>query len=146
MSLNIKNAQDAITRFMIATGQATPGRPTASTKQVQELRMELIREEWTELVEALGYETINGTPIKIDDSKEPNLVAIADALADLTYVVLGAATAFGIDLEPIFEEVHKSNMTKLIDGAFRADGKYVKGPSYTPANLTPIIQAQLDAH
>lgn len=48
-----------------------------------------------------------------DAAEAGDLVEVADALADLMYVALGTAVAHGIDLEPIFDIVHDSNMSKL---------------------------------
>jgi len=86
----------------------------------------LIKEETEELSKALRME---------------DLVEIADAIADLLYVVYGAAVECGLDIEPIFKEVHRSNMTKK-GGHLNDIGKWVKPPSYEPANLTPIINSQ----
>lgn len=103
--------------------QARPAIPTGSTK---ELRVRLIQEEFDELKEALGQES---------------LVAIAKELADLLYVVYGTAVSYGIDMEPVFQEVHRSNLSK-VGGYKRADGKWVKPPTYSPASLDPILHAQ----
>lgn len=67
-----------------------------------------------------------------------DLVGVADALGDLIYTVLGTSAHHGINLEPIFEEIHRSNMTKE-----RADDlefkKCRKGEGYTPPNLGPLL-------
>lgn len=102
---------------------ASPAIPNGSTK---ELRMRLIQEEFDELKEALA-----------DD----DLVAVAKELADLLYVVYGTAVSYGIDMEPVFQEVHRSNLSK-VGGFKRADGKWVKPPTYSPASLEPILNAQ----
>lgn len=103
--------------------QAGPAIPDRSTK---ELRVRLIQEEFDELKEALAQE---------------NLVAVAKEMADLLYVVYGTAVSYGIDLEPVFHEVHRSNLSK-VGGYKRADGKWVKPPTYCPASLEPILNAQ----
>lgn len=88
--------------------------------------MKLINEETAELyINMLGH----------------NLIGVADGLADLIYVVLGTAVEYGIDLEPIFNEVHRSNMTK-VDGHLNEFGKWIKPDNYSPANLEPILIAQ----
>lgn len=91
-----------------------------------ELRIRLIQEEFDELKEAIAV---------------GHLVNIADGLADILYVVYGAAVTYGIDMDPIFAEVHRSNMSK-VGGHKREDGKWVKPPTYSKANLAPIIQHQ----
>ena len=52
--------------------------------------------------------------------------------ADLV-VTYGAAVEMGVDLEPVFAEVHRSNMSK--DGGMDAGGKILKGPGFTPPNI-----------
>jgi predicted HAD superfamily Cof-like phosphohydrolase len=56
-------------------------------------------------------------------------------------VTYGTAVSYGIDMEPIFQEVHRSNLSK-IGGYKRADGKWVKPPTYSPANIEPIVEVQ----
>jgi predicted HAD superfamily Cof-like phosphohydrolase len=71
-----------------------------------------------------------------------NLVEVADALTDLLYVVYGAGHAYGIDLDKCFDEVHRSNMSKLgLDGKpiYRGDGKVLKGPNFFQPDLNNII-------
>jgi predicted HAD superfamily Cof-like phosphohydrolase len=94
---------------------------------VKAIRCALIEEEAAEFRAAL---------------EEGDLVAVADAVADLLYVVYGAALTFGIPAAEVFAEVHRSNMTKLgEDGLpiYREDGKVLKGPHYSPPDLAPIL-------
>jgi predicted HAD superfamily Cof-like phosphohydrolase len=96
---------------------------------VKELRCALIEEEAAEFRAA----------IEADD-----IVGVADAIADLLYVVYGAALTFGIPVRHVFAEVHRSNMTKLgEDGLpiYRQDGKVLKGPKFSPPTLLPILVA-----
>lgn len=101
----------------------SPAIPAEATK---ELRVRLIQEEFDELKEAMTQE---------------NLVAVAKEMADLLYVVYGTAVSYGIDMEAVFQEVHRSNLSK-IGGYKRADGKWVKPSTYSPASLEPILDAQ----
>lgn len=125
------------------------------TVEERELRVRLIAEEATEFVEACDRE---------------DLIEMADALADLLYVTYGAAIQFGIPLDSVVEEVHRSNMTKLWtdedlatlpgpgDGSAEeefgavkaeqygrwivyrmADGKVIKPPSYSPADVLGVL-------
>lgn len=66
-------------------------------------------------------------------------VALADALADTAYTVLGTAATFGIPLKEVFDEVHRSNMTKVrtIDGDRLL--KAGKGALYSPPNIPDAI-------
>lgn len=108
--------------FAIAVG-STPAIPDAPTCA---LRLTLIQEEFEELREALTSQDIT---------------AVAKELADLLYVVYGTAVSCGIDMAPVFREVHRSNMSK-VGGHKRADGKWLKPPDYSPADLDPILAAQ----
>jgi len=108
--------------FDIAIG-TLPAVPDAATCA---LRESLIQEEFTELCEAL---------------RQQDIVAVAKELADLLYVVYGTAVSCGIDMAPVFQEVHRSNMSK-VGGHKRADGKWIKPPDYSPACLQPILAAQ----
>lgn len=124
----MKIEQQMVAEFHVAALQPDPKIPTIPSEQVQKLRLTLhLEEAVTELKEAFAANDI---------------VQIADSIGDALYVVLGTAQACGIDIELIFHEIHRSNMTKFIDGSFREDGKYVKGPSYQKANLKPLIEAQ----
>lgn len=105
--------------------------PTLYDPATAKLRARLIREELREFVKAC---------------REGDLVGIADALGDILYVVYGAAISAGIDMEPIVEEIHRSNMTKLWpDGEVHRDeyGKVVKPDSYSPANLKTLVERQI---
>jgi predicted HAD superfamily Cof-like phosphohydrolase len=66
---------------------------------------------------------------------------VAKELADLLYVVYGTAVAYGMMMEPVFREVHRSNLSK-VGGHKRADGKWVKPPTYSPAQIEPLLAAQ----
>ena len=92
------------------------------------LRYDLIREELSEF----QYAGAKG-----------DLVGVADALADLLYVVYGTAVSYGIDMEPIFTEVHSSNMSKGNPEVLRApNGKILKAVNYTPPNIAILIAEQ----
>ena len=80
------------------------------------LRVQLHKEEGAEFAEAAW---------------RGDKVAMADALGDLLYVVLGSANVFGIDLTPVFDEIHRSNMTKHFNDDMRTRDK----GEYSPADL-----------
>ena len=100
--------------------------PTDASEDTRRLRIRLIQEEFDELKESMAA---------------GNLAALAKEMADLLYVVYGTAVSYGIDMEPVFREVHRSNLSK-VGGYKRADGKWVKPPTYSPAKLEPILNAQ----
>ena len=100
--------------------------PTLVDERTRELRINLIQEEFEELQEALT---------------RGDLEAISKEIADLLYVVYGTAVSHGIDMDPVFREVHRSNMSK--EGGYkREDGKWVKPATYSPACLEPILAEQ----
>ena len=78
----------------------------------------------------------------ITASEKGDLVAIADALADIAYVVYGTALTYGIDLDSALREVHRSNMSKLgNDGKplIRDDGKVLKSERYIPPDIASVL-------
>jgi len=96
--------------------------PTVADERTRALRVRLIQEEFDELKQALETE---------------DLSSIAKEMADLLYVVYGTAVSYGIDMDPVFREVHRSNMSKL-GGHKREDGKWVKPATYSPARIELI--------
>ena len=116
---------------MNSFGQEVLDTPTLPEQNLAKLRLELIREEVEEL--NVGIEGMD-------------IVEIADALTDILYVVYGAGHAFGIDLDECYQEVHRSNMSKLgADGKpiYREDGKILKGPDYFHPNLTSLLKGAI---
>jgi predicted HAD superfamily Cof-like phosphohydrolase len=105
--------------------------PTADLpEEVINLRISLIQEELDEYREA---------------AEARDLVGIADALSDLMYVVLGTYVSHGLQdvAEPLFAEVHRSNMSKLdAEGRviYRADGKVLKSNLWTPPDLESVLE------
>ena len=98
--------------------------------EVLALRESLIREEFEEYLEAIAA---------------GNLVEVADALADLVYVLYGTAISYGIDLDRVIDEVHRSNMSKLDAGGHpivREDGKMLKSALYSPPDVAGVLASQ----
>lgn len=127
---------------MRAAGQDTPNSLQQELPvDTRVLRLRLIREEVVELAEAMGFAT-TAADAPIDPSDLP---MVADGLADLMYVVIGCAVAYGINLGPVWAAVHTSNMEKFGPGSYRReDGKWVKPPNWVHPNLEGVLQAQLD--
>ena len=114
--------------FMETFGQEIKNKPSFSSEKINDLRYELIREELDELKEALNNK---------------DLLEVADALTDILYVTYGAGHAFGIDLDKCFEEVQKSNMSKLDEKnepIYNDNGKVMKGPKYFKPDLSKFIK------
>ena len=113
--------------FMTTFGQEVKKKSDLSTDKINNLRINLIEEELNELKDAVNKR----------DIKE-----VADALTDILYVTYGAGHAFGINLDNCFEEVQKSNMSKLGDDGkpiYNDLGKVMKGPKYFKPNLMKFI-------
>ena len=74
--------------------------------------------------------------------KNKNIKEVADALTDILYVTYGAGHSFGINLDDCFNEVQKSNMSKLgSDGKpiYNENGKVMKGPNYFKPDLSKFV-------
>ena len=96
------------------------------------LRYRLVAEEYKEFKDELD------PYIKSGGHDEINLQNLAKEMADVLVVVYGTAIEFGIDLDRVFDDVHKSNMSKLGDDGkpvYREDGKILKSHNYRPPNL-----------
>ena len=119
----------------------TPGLPTSD---VVELRRTLIREEYNEVMEALDeLVAIDGDGDGVDSAEiSPAIAALMHELADLLYVTYGTFTAFGVDADKVFAEVHRANMQKA-NGPRRADGKVMKPPDFKRADVAAVIADQL---
>ena len=114
--------------FMQTFDQDVKLKPSFSTKKINELRYNLIKEELEELKQAMANK---------------DLLEVADALTDILYVTYGAGHAFGIDLDGCFEEVQNSNMSKLGEDAkpIRNEaGKVMKGPNYYKPDLSKFVK------
>ena len=136
-------ARDALARLFhdaqvkVAQFHETFGHPIAETPGLvgegeSGLRYALIKEELDELREAQAA---------------GDLVEVADALGDLLYVVYGTALAYGINLKPVFDEVHRSNMSKAdADGRPvphpTVPGKIGKSDLFTPPDIAGVLKKQ----
>jgi predicted HAD superfamily Cof-like phosphohydrolase len=69
---------------------------------------------------------------------EGDLVAAADAVGDRLYVLLGDAVATGLPLERVFEEVHRSNVTKATRDV--STGKGIKGSDFRRPELESLLE------
>ena len=108
-------------------GQPVGDRPQFLTEERMELRKRLIEEEYAEFLEAV---------------EEGDLVNAFKELADLIYVVEGTIVEMGGDGDAVFNEVHRSNMSKLDENGkaiFREDGKVLKSHLYEPPQLRDVL-------
>ena len=114
--------------FMRTFGQEVKAKPNLSSEKINNLRINLISEELEEFKEA----------IKNNDLKEA-----IDALTDILYVTYGAGHAFGVNLDECFDEVQRSNMSKLDDNGkpiYNESGKVMKGPKYFKPDLKKFLK------
>jgi len=99
-----------------------PKHPTADVPpSVLRSRRALLDEELGELERALAARSIT---------------KIADALADLVYVLAGTAVVHGLPFDALLAEVHRSNITKTNEPG---NPKLVKGPGYIPPDIARVL-------
>ena len=118
---------EKVKEFMDIFGQEIKNKAEFPNEKIIDLRKKLIEEEFQELKDAI---------------KDNDIVEVADALTDILVVTYGAGVAFGIDLDKCFEEVHRSNMSKLSQEGkpiYNEFGKVMKGPNYSRPDLKKFI-------
>ena len=119
---------EKVGQFMKTFGQEVKTKPELSSEKINNLRISLINEELEEFKQA----------IQNNDLKEA-----IDALTDILYVTYGAGHAFGVNLDECFDEVQRSNMSKLgEDGKpiYNEAGKVMKGPNYFKPGLSKLLK------
>ena len=103
--------------------------PGLSDPALIELRIKLLAEEVEEYAEA---------------ARAGDMVEILDALADIGYILAGTIINHGMQdiYDDAFDEVHRSNMAKLVDGKVhrRDDGKVMKPDDWQPPNLAQFLE------
>ena len=117
----------SVKKFMQTFGQEVKDKTEFPDKKIVQLRYDLIKEDLEEFNEAI---------------KDKDMTEIADALTDILYVTYGAGHAFGIDLDECFNEVQKSNMSKIgVNGKpiYNESGKVMKGPNYFKPDLSKFL-------
>ena len=116
-----------VKNFHQAFGQRIGEKPEFPNEEERKLRVKLLREEF---LEYLDGESFN------------DLVEVADALADIIYIACGTAVSYGIPLDDIFAEVHRSNMAKLVDGKVirREDGKIQKPEGWAAPDIEGVLE------
>jgi predicted HAD superfamily Cof-like phosphohydrolase len=142
----IYHPQASVAEMMRAFGQEARRTPAMIEDSIErELTAKLVLEEALEFVEALGF-TVNlsNGEINLHGELPTNLVEAVDAIGDILVVTYGAANRLGIRAYPIFQEVQRSNMSKVgPDGKIirrKGDGKVLKPETY----FHPTSKASLD--
>jgi len=168
----IVDPQTKVAEMMEMYDQEVKEFPVLPDEATRLLRARLTFEECMEFVKAMGCKlginlnsyskseegeiviadepTLRALPldqisIEIDPNGKPDLTETADAIADIQVVNLGAANACGIPSALVFDEVHRSNMTKRWpDGTIhkREDGKVIKPDTYSPADIEEVFSRQ----
>jgi predicted HAD superfamily Cof-like phosphohydrolase len=156
----VTKLRDQVLEFSEAFGVAVRHTPGVPDDETVRLRLRLIAEEFLELLDACNLDTADAHDAILkciadyplhgcvgrEEGKSVYIEAFADACADLDYVVEGSRLAFGIDGEPIADEVHAANMRKLgPDGKpiYReSDRKVIKPKGWVGPNHEPILIAQ----
>lgn len=103
------------------------GRPSLATDR-RALRRRLLAEEFDEYLVA---------------EASHDIVGIADTLGDMAYIIWGTALEYGIPLDEVIAEIHRSNMSKLDENGqpiMREDGKVLKSARFTPPNIAAILE------
>lgn len=118
--------------FMNACGQQvklTTDRQLDNKEPQVALYMKLIQEEFNETLEAFANN---------------DMVELADGLADLQWVIHGLASTVGIDMQPVWDEVKASNMSKTVDGSVikREDGKILKPDTFFEPNISRALYGE----
>jgi len=117
--------QKMVQEFHEKYGAPSQSTPTMLTPKASLRRARLIVSEAAEFVE---------------HADKGDLVEMVDALADILVVTYGTAVEMGVDLEPVFREVHRSNMSK--NGGMDAGGKILKGPGFSPPDILAELRKQ----
>lgn len=126
-----KTTLEQVQEFHETYGLPVEDEQTTGSEKTKELRINLLQEELDELKEAL---------------ENDDYVETLDALIDLQYVLDGAFLSFGMHGVKMaaFEEVHRSNMSKLGEDGEpirrESDGKVMKGPNYFKPNMVQFIK------
>ncbi|KAB5488321.1 MULTISPECIES: nucleoside triphosphate pyrophosphohydrolase family protein [Flagellimonas] len=126
----MKSKIKAVELFHNSFGLGVSQEPKANLGEEKNLlRFNLMDEENKEYLEA---------------ANEGDLVEVADALGDMLYILCGTILEHGMQykIEEVFEEIQKSNMSKLgADGKpiYREDGKVLKGPNYFKPDIKTIM-------
>lgn len=133
------NPQVDVAQFMLATGrQRVPSKLEIPDEPTRRLRVNLIAEELREFARDSGFfcaTNVDGVQQQVEAGK-PDIVKAADDLADLLYVVYGAAVAWGIPVQRVFAAVHEANMRKFGPGSYeREDGKWMKPTDWQPPDI-----------
>jgi len=126
----LSDAINHVKDFHDAFGIPNRYEPTGQLSEKElTLRFNLMKEENEEYLEA---------------AQRGDIVEIADALGDMLYILCGTINAHGLQekMAPVFEEIQRSNMSKLDENGkpiYREDGKVMKSDRYFKPDIAAIL-------
>lgn len=153
--MTLPNLLDGTEEFLVAAGHPIPDAPSIPAASVIALRLKLLVEEVTELMQAVGFDDLYdylecaADEVVVDvveDAREGgdvDLVEMVDAFHDITVIAFGGAleTAGSVGARRSADEVTRSNLAKIVDGKVlrREDGKIQKPPGFTPPDIKKAL-------
>lgn len=145
---------EQVREFHERFGHPIADKPHVPDEATVRFRLRLIAEEFFELLEAsLDIEnrmSVREAIVRVRDAIDcqypfrmapvkVDLPEFVDALADTMYVLEGTAIAFGVDMAPVIDEVHRANCSKEPNGP---DGKPVKPAGWQPPSIAEELRRQ----
>ena len=124
----MKTIEQSVLEFHEKYGHFIADEPRVPSQAIKDLRMSLCLEEMNEFITAM---------IRND------IPEIADGAADLIYVLVGTCISYGVPIDRIFQEVHRSNMTKTpvkVEEGQKYGTKTPKGPDYKAPEIDNILE------
>lgn len=118
-----------------------PARASIFTQRLADLSREMADAASSDQDQLLGRAAMAVEELSewLEAHSKGDLVAAADALADRFYVLVGDAVSTGLPLDLLFEEVHRSNLSKL-SHVKTGHGKGAKGPAYVAPDITKVLR------
>lgn len=127
MDTTWQTSQQMVYEFCEVMDRPIPEGPSLPSAELRGLCSTLMNEEMDEYCRA---------------EENDDLVNIAEELADIVYIAYHNAHLYGIPLDKVIAEKHRSNMSKLDDDGNpikRKDGKVLKGPNFKPADVKKVL-------
>jgi hypothetical protein len=137
MSEMQQRVHEFLLKHLGAAPSGWPNKTGASNKWL------LVQEEYWELEVALGVDGIPRHKMATGEvflEKPFDEIATVDAICDLLYVIFNLCEELELDIEPFFNEVHRSNMTK-VPAALSPSKKVQKGPEFRAPRIKALLAA-----
>lgn len=143
---SFSNHEVRVRAMMMGFGQELPEKPTIADYKTRELRVRLMLEEVLEYAEAAGVGVyVENCRVDFGDldfqerNIAPDIVKMADAVADCSVVVVGTSVAHGFPLEELQEECDANNLLKLANGHLDEFGKFIKSKDHQKPNFERVL-------